>query len=69
MRQSIRAIGLRNKVDIGLTKYSTCGMHLWWNFLRAIALYFPKRAIAIDPNSFPSSLSRRSESIRYSFSN
>ncbi|MEG4342090.1 hypothetical protein QUB70_02210 [Microcoleus sp. A003_D6] len=37
--------------------------------IRAIELFFAKRAIAIDSNSFPSSLSRRSESIRYSFAN
>ncbi|MGB7711558.1 MAG: hypothetical protein WBL95_18820 [Microcoleus sp.] len=34
MRQSIRAIGFRNKVDFDLTKYSICDMHEWEEFLK-----------------------------------
>ncbi|MCC3405576.1 MAG: hypothetical protein JGK17_08280 [Microcoleus sp. PH2017_10_PVI_O_A] len=42
MRQSIRAIGLRNQVDLTLTNYLICDMHEWWKFLRAIGIYFCK---------------------------
>ncbi|HSF73373.1 MAG TPA: hypothetical protein VLA84_06205 [Microcoleus sp.] len=42
MRQSIRAIALRNKVDLSLTNYSICDVHDWWKFLRAIGIYLCK---------------------------